>query len=75
MSPYKGEDYILLTRIKRGDDLVQTGTLRATSDELARVYAKQIYDEEDWVEMQLVKQSDLIPTRLPKGLFDKKGVV
>ncbi|WP_054636973.1 hypothetical protein [Thalassobacillus sp. C254] len=68
------EDYLLFTRIKRGDDLVEVGSLRATSDELAKLYAKQIYDEEDWVEMQVVKKSNLLPVILPEPLFEKEGV-
>ncbi|SEA21663.1 hypothetical protein SAMN05421743_103206 [Thalassobacillus cyri] len=70
----EGNDYFLFTRIKRGDDLVQVGSFRAGSDELAKVYAQRIYDEEDWVEMHLVKNSDLIPVRVPEGLFEKEGV-
>ncbi|MFD2924576.1 hypothetical protein [Halobacillus naozhouensis] len=70
----KNEDYILLTRIKRGDDLMQIGSFRAASDELAKIYAAKIYDEEDWVEMHVVKASNLVPVRLPKGLFEKEGV-
>ncbi|SDI41189.1 hypothetical protein SAMN05192534_14510 [Alteribacillus persepolensis] len=74
MSETGSENYVLFTRIKRGDDLTQVGTLRAPSDELAKLYAKQIYDEEDWVEMHVVKKSNLIPVRLPEGLLEKEGV-
>jgi hypothetical protein len=75
MSPKNGEvEYILLTRIKRGDDLIQVGSFKAESDELAKVYAQYIYDEEDWVEMQVVRKADFITVRLPEALFEKEGV-
>ncbi|MFB4165869.1 hypothetical protein ACE1TI_19245 [Alteribacillus sp. JSM 102045] len=74
MSEIVNDEYILFTRIKRGDDLTHIGSLKAPSVELAKVYAKQIYDEEDWVEMHVVKQSNILPVRLPEGLLEKEGV-
>lgn len=62
-------DYLLFTRIKRGDDLIQVGSFKAVSDELAEVYAKHLYDEEDWVEMQIVPKDALISIRKPEPLF------
>ncbi|MED1468810.1 hypothetical protein [Bacillus salipaludis] len=67
-------EYLLFTRIKRGDDLIQVGSFQAESDELAKVYAQYIYDEEDWVEMQVVRKEALIAARLPEPLFEKEGV-
>ncbi|MFD0829905.1 hypothetical protein ACT8ZR_30465 [Neobacillus sp. M.A.Huq-85] len=67
-------EYLLFTRIKRGDDLIQVGSFQAESDELAKVYAQYIYDEEDWVEMQVVRKEAFIAVRLPEPLFEKEGV-
>lgn len=68
------QEYLLFTRIKRGDDLIQVGSFQAETDELAKVYAQYIYDEEDWVEMQVVRKDALIVVRLPEPLFEKEGV-
>ena len=63
-------EYLLFTRINRGDDLILVGSLNAESDELARGYALHIYNEEDWVEMQIVPKEALITIRLPEPLFN-----
>ncbi|KAB2330492.1 hypothetical protein F7731_20175 [Cytobacillus depressus] len=68
-------EYLLFTRIKRGDDLKQVGSFKATNNELAKLYAQYIYDEEDWVEMQIVPKSSVITVRLPEALFTERGVV
>ncbi|PLR81231.1 hypothetical protein [Bacillus sp. V33-4] len=68
-------EYLLFTRIKRGDDLVHVGSFKAGSDDLARTYAQYIYDEEDWVEMHVVPKSAVIAVRLPEALFPQQGVV
>lgn len=67
------EEYILFTRIKRGDDLVEVGSFTAGSNDLAIVYAQHIYNEEDWVEMKLVRRKDIIDVRMPKPLMRTKG--
>jgi hypothetical protein len=66
-------EYYLFTRIKRGDDLIQVGSFKAVNDDLARIYAQHIYDEEDWVEMQVVRKDAFIKVRSPEPLF-KEGV-
>ncbi|MEH7379306.1 hypothetical protein V7138_02335 [Bacillus sp. JJ1533] len=65
-------DYLLLTRINRGDELIHVGTFKAVNDELAKIYAQHIYDEEDWVEMYVVKKDDLVCVRSPEPLFAKE---
>lgn len=62
-------DFVLFTRIKRGDDLIQVGSFKAVSTELAEVYAQHIYDEEDWVEMQIAPKDAMICIRKPEPLF------
>ncbi|MFC8686808.1 hypothetical protein [Brevibacillus porteri] len=66
-------EYEVFTRIKRGDQLVQIGTVEAETDELAHVYATFTYDEEDWVEMCVVRRDQITWVRKPEGLFAKKG--
>lgn len=66
----KKTEYLLFTRINRGDELILVGSLNAESDELARGYALHIYNEEDWVEMQIVPKNAFIPIRLPEPLFN-----
>jgi 1,2-phenylacetyl-CoA epoxidase PaaB subunit len=66
--------YDVFTRIKRGDDLTLVGTVEAESEELAKVYAAFVYDEEDWVEMCIVRRDQISWVRRPEGLFEKAGV-
>ncbi|KGA95670.1 hypothetical protein AJ85_12460 [Alkalihalobacillus alcalophilus ATCC 27647 = CGMCC 1.3604] len=70
----KQVEYVLFTRIKRGDDLMEIGSFKAADSELAKIYAEHIYDEEDWVEMQVVPKSEFISVRQPEPLFNKEGV-
>ncbi len=68
----KKHDYLLLTRINRGDELIHVGTFKAVNDDLAKIYAQHIYDEEDWVEMYVVKKEALVCVRSPEPLFAKE---
>lgn len=74
MTDTKLIDYLLFTRINRGDDLMQVGSFKATCDDLAKIYASHIYDEEDWVEMYVVQKESLVCLRSPEPLFRKEGV-
>ncbi|MEH7225497.1 hypothetical protein V7112_16945 [Bacillus sp. JJ1566] len=65
-------DYLLLTRINRGDELIHVGTFKAVNETLAKIYAQHIYDEEDWVEMYVVKKDALVCVRSPEPLFAKE---
>ncbi|MUG69357.1 MULTISPECIES: hypothetical protein [Paenibacillus] len=67
------KEYNVFTRIKRGDDLVMVGTVAAETDQLAKVYATFVYDEEDWVEMCVVPREEITWIRQPEGLFEKWG--
>lgn len=67
-------EYDVFTRIKRGDNLIHVGTVEAENDELAQVYATFTYDEEDWVEMCVVRRDLVHWVRKPEGLFEKEGV-
>ncbi|KQU21704.1 hypothetical protein ASG65_21745 [Bacillus sp. Leaf13] len=67
-------EYNVLSRINRGDELMHIGTVEASSDELARVYARYIYDEEKWVEMYIVKRENMICIREVEPFFKKRVV-
>lgn len=68
------EVYDVFSRIKRGDELVHIGTVEAESEELAKIYANYVYDEEKWVEMFVVKRKQIKWIRKPVGLFEKEEV-
>jgi 1,2-phenylacetyl-CoA epoxidase PaaB subunit len=67
-------EYDVLTRINRGDDLCYIGTVEASSDELAQVYAQYVYDEEKWVEMYVIKRENMICIRKPEPFFKERVV-
>ncbi|MBT2667634.1 hypothetical protein J7J00_19470 [Bacillus sp. ISL-4] len=67
-------EYDVFSRINRGDDLMHIGTVEADNDELARVYARYIYDEEKWVEMFIVKRKNMICIREAEPFFKKRVI-
>ncbi|MCM3168669.1 hypothetical protein [Peribacillus frigoritolerans] len=67
-------EYDVFSRINRGDDLMHIGTVEANNDDLARVYARYIYDEEKWIEMFIVKRENMICIREAEP-FSKKRVI
>lgn len=67
-------EYDVFSRINRGDDLMHIGTVEADNDELARVYARYVYDEEKWVEMFIVKRENLICIREAEPFFKKRVI-
>jgi 1,2-phenylacetyl-CoA epoxidase PaaB subunit len=52
--------YAVFTRQQPGDDLILAGSVNAPSDRLARINAREMYDEEDWSEMLIVEEAQLI---------------
>jgi hypothetical protein len=52
--------YEVLARSRRGDPLRHIGTLDAPSDDLARAYARWLYDEETWAEVAVVRREYLL---------------
>lgn len=56
-----GRLYEVFARKAREEPLAHVGTVNATSDDFARVYARTTYDEENWVEMVVVPRPALIP--------------
>jgi 1,2-phenylacetyl-CoA epoxidase PaaB subunit len=55
-----GELYEVFARKARVEPLEHVGTVNATSEDFARVYARATYDEENWVEMVVVRRDALI---------------
>jgi len=62
--------YEVFARKERKDPLCHIGTVRAASDDFARVYARNTYDEENWVEMSVVPRSAMISTLEMELLVD-----
>lgn len=55
--------YEVLARSRRGDPLRHIGTLDAPSDDLARAYARWLYDEESWADVAVVRREYLLAVR------------
>lgn len=66
------ELYEVFARKERVDPLGHIGTVRATSEDFARVYARNTYDEENWVEMVVVPRSAIITCLELEPLVDMK---
>ncbi|UOF89293.1 hypothetical protein LSG31_15470 [Fodinisporobacter ferrooxydans] len=73
MEQQKNHIYEVFTRSQRGDVLAHIGTVEAPTDELAKLYATVIYDEETWAEMCVVRKDDLHWVVRIEGLFAKEG--
>lgn len=52
--------YEVFARRALGEPLRHVGSVAAPSDDLARVYARNIYDEESWIEMYVIPRAGLI---------------
>lgn len=59
--------YEVLARSRRGDPLRHIGTLDAPSDDLARAYARWLYDEESWADVAVVRREYLLAVRAGGG--------
>jgi 1,2-phenylacetyl-CoA epoxidase PaaB subunit len=65
--------YEVFARHKREDALGHIGTVRATSDTFARVYARNTYDEENWAELVVVPREAIISVLALEPLLDPNG--
>ncbi|MFW5918145.1 MAG: phenylacetic acid degradation PaaB family protein [Haloferacaceae archaeon] len=52
--------YAVFTRQQPGDDLILAGSVNAPNERLARINAREMYDEEDWAQMLIVEEDELI---------------
>lgn len=59
--------YDIFAKKARGDALRHIGYIDAFDDDLAKVYAWNTYNEENWFEMRVVRRSALMPVNLPTG--------
>lgn len=66
--------YEVFARKERKEPLSHVGTVRATSVEFARVYARNTYDEENWVEMVIVPREAMITTLEIEPLIDTTAI-
>lgn len=51
--------YEVLARISAGDDTVHIGSVDAPNDRLAKLYARDTYDEEDWDFFAVIRAADI----------------
>lgn len=56
-----GQIYEVFARKTHDEELKHVGSVNATDDELAKVYAWTLYDEESWIEMCVVPRDAVIP--------------
>lgn len=59
----------VFARKARGDALKHIGYVDALDADLAKVYAWQTYDEENWFEMCVVARDHILPVNRTDGLW------
>lgn len=52
--------YEVFARVNQGDDTIHIGNVTAKSDRLAKVYARNTFNEEDWDRLAVVREDDLL---------------
>ncbi|WP_430506291.1 phenylacetic acid degradation PaaB family protein [Haloparvum sp. PAK95] len=52
--------YQVFARVNQGDDTIHIGNVTAKSDRLAKVYARNTFNEEDWDRLAVVRESNLL---------------
>ncbi len=63
--------YEVFARKERTEPLAHIGTVRAVDEEFARVYARNTYDEENWIEMVLVPRAAMLSVLELEPLVDR----
>lgn len=61
--------YEVFARKTREEPLRHIGYINAMDDDLARVYAWNTYDEQNWFEMCVVARSAILPVNQCEGPF------
>ncbi len=64
--------YEVFARINQGDDTMHIGNVTAQSDRLAKMYAYNTFDEEDWDYLTVVREENLLEVT---GAQPKREVV
>ncbi len=59
--------YEVFARKNHTEALQHVGSVNAPNDELAKVYAWTTYDEESWVEMCVVRRTQIVPVLNPES--------
>lgn len=70
-----GEEWEVFARNKRGAEFYQIGTVRAPNRRLAQAYALMTYDEEHWVDLAVVRRSDITWVRRLKPMVSQADEV
>lgn len=52
--------YEVFARVNQGDDTIHIGNVTAQSDRLAKVYARNTFNEEDWDRLAVVREDNLL---------------
>ncbi|AGB36593.1 phenylacetic acid degradation PaaB family protein [Natronococcus occultus] len=52
--------YEVFARINQGDEIKHIGNVTAKSDKLAKMYAYNTFDEEDWDMLAVVREDDYL---------------
>ena len=67
------QQYEVFARKDRKEPLSHVGTIRAVNDQFARVYARNTYDEENWIEMVIVPRAAMISTLDIEPIIDVRA--
>ena len=65
--------YEVFGRISSEQELMHIGYVNAPGVELAKVYAHTVYNEENWIELCVVKREDIIPVYQAEDKLNIKG--
>ncbi len=55
--------YEVFARINQGDETLHIGNVTADSDRLARMYARNTFDEEDWDYLAVVRREHILEVK------------
>lgn len=55
--------YEVFARINQGDDTIHIGNVTAKSDRLAKMYARNTFDEEDWDRLAVVREEHFLDVK------------
>ena len=65
--------YEVFARKSRKDPLGHVGAVSAASETFARVYARNTYDEENWIEMVVVPRESMIAALELEPIIDPES--
>ena len=65
--------YEVFGRMSSEEELMHIGYVNAPGVDLAKVYAHTVYNEENWIELCVVKREDVIPVYNSEDKLNIKG--